>query len=150
MYETDSEKRKPNATDNCSDLSVTYALSRRTFLQVLGSGILISVAAPVAKDRGQGSSVPVSTRILLNKDGSITAFSGKVEEGQGPRAELSQAAAEELRVGVDSIKLVMADTNLVPDDGITAGSRTTPRNVPDMRRAAATARELLTQFAAEN
>jgi CO/xanthine dehydrogenase Mo-binding subunit len=42
----------------------------------------------------------------------------------------------------------MADTDLVPDDGITAGSRTTPYNVPPMRQAAATARELLTQLAA--
>jgi isoquinoline 1-oxidoreductase len=42
----------------------------------------------------------------------------------------------------------MADTDLVPDDGITAGSRTTPVNVPEMRRAAATARELLTALAA--
>ena len=43
----------------------------------------------------------------------------------------------------------MADTDLVPDDGITAGSRTTPRNVPEMRQAAATARELLTELAAK-
>jgi isoquinoline 1-oxidoreductase subunit beta len=71
-----------------------------------------------------------------------------VEEGQGPRAELTQAAAEELRVPVERVRLVMADTDLVPDDGITAGSRTTPRDVPEMRRAAATARELLTALAA--
>ena len=43
----------------------------------------------------------------------------------------------------------MADTDQVPDDGITAGSRTTPQNVPPMRQAAATARELLTRFAAK-
>jgi len=43
----------------------------------------------------------------------------------------------------------MADTDFVPDDGITAGSRTTPQNVPPMRQAAATARELLTQLAAK-
>jgi isoquinoline 1-oxidoreductase len=42
----------------------------------------------------------------------------------------------------------MADTDAVPDDGITAGSRTTPRNVPEMRQAAATGRELLTNLAA--
>ena len=47
------------------------------------------------------------------------------------------------------IHLVMADTDQVPDDGITAGSRTTPQNVPPMRQAAATARELLTRFAAQ-
>lgn len=124
-------------------------LDRRTFLQILGSGILITVTAPVTwAQRGESSGMPVSARLLLNKDGTITAMSGKVEEGQGPRAELSQAAAEELHVAVDQVHLVMADTDLVPDDGVTAGSRTTPRDVPPMRQAAATARELLTQLAA--
>jgi isoquinoline 1-oxidoreductase len=125
------------------------ALDRRTFLQVLGSGLLITVTAPEAwAQPGESSGMPVSARLFLNEDGTITALSGKVEEGQGPRAELSQAAAEELRVSVDRVRLVMADTDLVPDDGITAGSRTTPRNVPEMRQAAATARELLTTLAA--
>jgi isoquinoline 1-oxidoreductase subunit beta len=120
------------------------ALHRRTFLEALGAGLLITVAAPKAWTEGK----PVSARVFLDEDGTITALSGKVEEGQGPRAELTQAAAEELRVPVDRVRLVMADTDLVPDDGITAGSRTTPVNVPEMRRAAATARELLTALAA--
>jgi CO/xanthine dehydrogenase Mo-binding subunit len=124
----------------------TYAVGRRTFLQILGSGLVITVTAP--ETWAQGPAMPVSARLYLNEDGTITALSGKVEEGQGPRAELSQAAAEELRVPVDEVRLVMADTDLVPDDGITAGSRTTPRNVPEMRQAAATARELLTALAA--
>ena len=118
-------------------------LDRRTFLQALGSGLLITVTAPEAWAAG----MPVSARLFLNEDGTITALSGKVEEGQGARAELTQAAAEELRVSVERVQLVMADTDLVPDDGITAGSRTTPRNVPEMRQAAATARELLTALA---
>jgi isoquinoline 1-oxidoreductase len=125
------------------------ALDRRAFLQALGSGLLITVTAPEAwAQRREGSSMPVSSRLFLNEDGTITALSGKVEEGQGPRAELTQAAAEELRVAVERVRLVMADTDLVPDDGITAGSRTTPRNVPEMRQAAATARDLLTALAA--
>lgn len=119
-------------------------LDRRTFLQALGSGLLITVTAPEAWAAG----MPVSTRLFLNEDGTVTALSGKVEEGQGARAELTQAAAEELRVPVARVRLVMADTDLVPDDGITAGSRTTPRNVPEMRQAAATARELLAGLAA--
>jgi isoquinoline 1-oxidoreductase beta subunit len=119
-------------------------VDRRTFLQVAGSGLLVTVAAPAA----WAQAMPVAARLHLNDDGTITAFSGKVEEGQGPRAELAQAAAEELRVPVERVHLVMADTDLVPDDGITAGSRTTPRNVPEMRQAAATARELLVALAA--
>ena len=110
----------------------------------------ITVAAPSASgQRGNSqANTRVSARLYLNEDGTITAMSGKVEEGQGPRTELSQAAAEELRVALDRVRLVMSDTDLVPDDGITAGSRTTPSNVPDMRRAAATARQLLAEIAA--
>ena len=52
-------------------------------------------------------------------------------------------------MGAAKIRLVMADTALVPDDGITAGSRTTPSTVPAVRQGAATARELLTHLAAE-
>lgn len=123
-------------------------LNRRTFVQVLGSGLLITVFEPMTSAQGRAGEEAVVARLYLNEDGTITALSGKVEEGQGARAELTQAAAEELRVPPDRVRLVMADTDLVPDDGITAGSRTTPYNVPPMRQAAATARELLTELAA--
>ena len=75
-------------------------------------------------------------------------MTGKVEGGQGARAELTQAAAEELRVSADAIQLIMADTSLVPNDGTTAGSQSTPSSVPAVRHGAARARELLIQAAA--
>ncbi len=128
-------------------------LSRRTFVQALGAGILITVTDTLSwgQRRGGGGdrAMPVVARLHLNEDGTIAVMSGKVEEGQGARTELSQAAAEELRVPFDRIRIVMADTDFVPDDGGTSGSRTTPINVPPMRHAAATARELLTRFAAK-
>ena len=129
-----------------------FELSRRCFVQLLGAGLLITVTEGVSlgQRRGRGSrqSVSVAARLRINTDGAITVMTGKVEEGQGPRAQLTQAAAEELRVSVDRIRLVMADTALVPDDGMTAGSRTTPNTVPAVRRGAAAARELLLQLAA--
>ncbi|MHC4241277.1 MAG: xanthine dehydrogenase family protein molybdopterin-binding subunit [Planctomycetota bacterium] len=135
---------------HCTD-SVDIKLNRRTFIQMLGSGLLITVTQGVSLgQRGRSSRrLTVAARLHLNPDGTITVMTGKVEEGQGPRAELAQAAAEELRVSVDRIRMIMSDTALVPDDGITAGSRTTPTNVPAVRRGAATARELLTKLAAE-
>ena len=136
-----------------SGRSESVKLSRRAFVQLLGTGLLITVTEGIAPGQrrrgGGGRSITVSARIHINQDGTITVMTGKVEEGQGPRAQLSQAAAEELRVGVDRIRLIMSDTALVPDDGITAGSRTTPSTVPAVRRGAATARELLTRLAAK-
>jgi isoquinoline 1-oxidoreductase len=91
----------------------------------------------------------VAARVHIGKDGTITVLSGKIEMGQGARAELSQAAAEELRVPVDRIQMVLGDTSLVPDDGSTAGSRTTPSTVPAVRQGAAAARQLLAQLACQ-
>jgi CO/xanthine dehydrogenase Mo-binding subunit len=128
-------------------------LSRRAFVQMLGTGLLITVTEGVSSGqrfRGRGGrSISVAARVHINEDGTISVMAGKVEEGQGPRAQLSQAAAEELRVPVERIRLIMADSDLVPDDGRTAGSRTTPSTVPAVRQGAATARELLTRLAAE-
>jgi len=134
------------------EANAAFALDRRAFLQTLGAGLLITVTDGLAwgqRGGGRSEAMPVAARIHLNEDGTISAMSGKVDEGQGARTQLSQAAAEELRVPADRIRLIMADTDFVPDDGITAGSRTTPYNVPPMRQAAATARELLTQLAAQ-
>ena len=128
-----------------------FGLRRRAFVQILGAGLLIAVSAPALAQRrgsrGGGSARNIAARIHLGKDGTITVMTGKVEGGQGARTELSQAAAEELRVALGQIQLVMADTSLVPDDGITAGSASTPRTVPAVRQGAAAARDLLIDFA---
>lgn len=132
-----------------------FGLTRRGFVQILSTGLLITAsAAPVVAQRaggrgeGNGRGQASAARILVGKDGLITVMSGKVEMGQGARAELTQAAAEELRVPAAQVQMVLADTSVVPDDGLTAGSRTTPSTVPSVRQAAAMARELLVQLAA--
>lgn len=132
-----------------------FGVSRRDFVHVLGAGLLIAVhAAPALAQRaggrgGGGRTRSVAARVHLSKDGAITVLSGKIEMGQGARAELSQAAAEELRVPVDRVQMILGDTSLVPDDGTTAGSRTTPGTVPAVRQAAAAARQLLAQLAGQ-
>lgn len=139
-------------------VSYDFGLKRRSFMQILGAGLLIatSVSPTVAQRRGGrgggfgGSGArSIGARVHLGTDGSITVMTGKVEAGQGARAELTQAAAEELRVPVSAVQLVMADTALVPDDGMTAGSGSTPRTVPAVRQGCAAARELLIDFAAK-
>ena len=142
---------------NFANLEITT--SRRQFVQLLGAGVLIAVyAAPSEVEaqnpnrggrggRGGGRSTSVAARLHIGKDGTITLLTGKVECGQGSRAELTQAAAEELRVAAETITVLMADTGLVPNDGSTAGSGSTPRTVPVIRQAAAFARGLLVDLA---
>jgi len=131
-------------------------LTRRSFVKFLGAGLLITVAPLGAEAQrkgggrgGDGQGTTVAARIHIAKDGAITVMTGKVEGGQGARAELTQAAAEELRVPASRIQLVMGDTALVPDDGVTAGSRSTPSSVPAVRQGAAAAREILVQLASQ-
>ena len=99
-----------------------FGLSRRTFVQVLGAGLLIAVsdvsASAQRRPRGGGQPVNVAARVHVANDGTITVLTGKVEAGQGSRAEITQAAAEELRVPVSRLQLIMADTGATPDDGI--------------------------------
>jgi len=135
-----------------------FGLSRRAFTKLLGGGLMLAVGlngkAP-AQESGQRSrggflgagASNLAARIHLGADGSITVMAGKVEGGQGARAELTQAAAEELRVAPAQVQMILADTSLVPDDGMTAGSGTTPRTVPAVRQGAAAARNLLVGLA---
>jgi isoquinoline 1-oxidoreductase len=131
-------------------------LSRRQLLKALGGGILIAAGVPDAfamawSQRRPGVAVPqeISAWIHIAPTGRITVFTGKVEVGQNARTSLTQAAAEELRVPTSQISIVMGDTDLTPFDMGTFGSRTTPTMVPQVRQAAAEAREVLVQRAAK-
>src|SRR4051812_26816556 len=151
-----------------------FGITRREAVKVLGAGLLIAVAGGMGGTAvlGQvagggrggggggrggrggggfagGGAKNLAARLHIGKDGIITVMTGKVEAGQGSRAEITQAAAEELRVPAYRIQLIMADTDLVPDDGMTAGSGTSPRTIPAVRQGAAAARELLIGLAAK-
>jgi isoquinoline 1-oxidoreductase len=137
-----------------------FGLDRRAFVQVLSAGLMI-VAGPLpalAQRAGGGGGrgggfggTPVAPagRLQIGTDGIVTVLTGKVEMGQGSRAEITQAAAEELRVPVSQVRVIMSDTGRTPNDGLTAGSRTTPATIPAVRQAAAVARTLLAQLAAQ-
>jgi CO/xanthine dehydrogenase Mo-binding subunit len=127
-----------------------FDLSRRHFLGVTGAGLLIVARHEGTQAQTQSPNNSIVSRLHIAKDGRITVMTSKVEVGQGSRTQLAQAAAEELRVPADQIDLVMADTALVPDDGGTAGSRTTPSTVPAVRKGAAAAREVLIKLAREH
>ncbi|MDQ3701383.1 MAG: molybdopterin-dependent oxidoreductase, partial [Chloroflexota bacterium] len=104
---------------------------------------------------GSGGAVaeghPTSIRdwLEIGADGVVTVYTGKVEVGQNIRTSLAQAVADELGVPLDAVCLVMADTERTPFDPGTFGSRSTPGMAPLLRRAAAAAREVLLDVAAE-
>lgn len=136
-------------------LDARIELSRRSVLKALGAGVLVVAVGPVAcaqrGGRGGGGQTPQSIDAWLHigGDNEVTVLTGKVEVGQNVRTSLAQAVAEELRVPIDSVRMVMGDTDLVPYDMGTFGSRTTPTMAPQLRRAGAAAREALLDAAAE-
>jgi nicotinate dehydrogenase subunit B len=136
-----------------------FALHRRAFFKLMGAGVAVFA---VAKDaltlqetapgpRIQPPELPdeISAWLHIGEDGSVTAFTGKVEVGQNARTSLSQTVADELRVPLSTVTLVMGDTELTPFDMGTFGSRTTPTMGPQLRRVSAAARDLLVGIAAK-
>ncbi len=89
--------------------------------------------------------------IAVQGDGSVTAYTGKCDFGQGQFTAQSQLVAEELCVPLERVKLIECDTNLTPDEGTTSGSQTTPTNFnhKNLALACATAREALVAMAAQ-
>jgi nicotinate dehydrogenase subunit B len=134
-----------------------FAVDRRDFFKFLGAGVLIVC---VLKDihaqesggdkRGQAASLPkdIAAWLHIGQDGRVTVYTGKVEMGQNIRTSLTQAVAEELRVSVTKIQMVMGDTQLTPYDRGTFGSRTTPEMNLQLRKVASAARDTLIDLAA--
>ncbi len=81
-------------------------------------------------------------------DGSVTAFTGKVEAGQGTRTALGLLVAEELALPAGSVAVTMARTDVSPFDLGTFGSRSMPHAAPPLRAAAAASFRLLRAAAA--
>jgi nicotinate dehydrogenase subunit B len=137
--------------------------SRRSFLKTLGGGLAVVWLVPrmLAQETGESGRAQRGGRggsqrrppelaawLHIAADGTITVFTGKTEVGQNIRTSLTQTVAEELPAPLASIKLVMADTSLVPWDAGTFGSRSTPDMGGQLRKVAATAREALLDLAA--
>jgi nicotinate dehydrogenase subunit B len=122
------------------------------FFERLADG-LVTVAAGDAP-AGDGHAAgrwggPDDAWVHVGADGSVTAFTGKVEAGQGTRTALGLLVAEELVMPPASVRVVMGNTDVSPFDLGTFGSRSMPFAAPPLRAAAAAARETLRAAAAE-
>ncbi|MPZ19155.1 MAG: molybdopterin-dependent oxidoreductase [Luteitalea sp.] len=137
-------------------------LSRRRFLKGAGALVVSFTAAPLVERVvvAQGpSDTPgqeidpeqLDSWIAVAADGTVTAYTGKCELGQGIYTVQTQLIAEELDVPLSRVRLIQCDTSLSPDQGGTSGSRSTPTNFNDrnLALAGATARETLLRLAAK-
>jgi isoquinoline 1-oxidoreductase len=133
-------------------------VSRRKFLKIFGGGIVVTVSAsdllalqeaPVRRRFGRELPDDFNAFLRVGEDGRVACFTGKIEMGQGVVTSLAQMLADELEVALGSVDMVMGDTDLCPWDMGTFGSMTTRFFGPPLRAAAAEAREVLLELAAE-
>ena len=107
--------------------------SRRGFLKTSGALIVgFSVTERQSDAQGPGGgggpspgSPPINqldSWIAIAADGSVTAYSGKEELGQGISTAQTQLVAEELSVPFNRVKLIYCDTAMTPDQAYTSGS----------------------------
>jgi len=140
-----------------------FDFNRRQFIKAFSGGIALIVpmsnlvAHTLQQEQGESGRnrsnerVPddIGAWIHIDESGMVSVFTGKVEIGQNIRTSLAQAVADELHVPITTVRLVMADTDLTPFDLGTFGSMSTPRMAPQLRKAAAAARETLIALAAD-
>jgi CO/xanthine dehydrogenase Mo-binding subunit len=131
-------------------------ITRRQFLK--GTGVLIvsfNLLPPTGKVFAQFAKLPsgdidptsLDSWLAITSDGNVTFYTSKVEIGTGTITALAQFVAEELDVPLDKIKMDSGDTTRTVEQGSTVGSRTIERAGPQVRQAAAAARQQLLKLA---
>jgi nicotinate dehydrogenase subunit B len=137
------------------------SFSRRSLLKAggtlvvsVGMPITIETVAGITEAAAQGGKPPLtpdqlSSFIAVNADATVSAFFGKMDMGQGVFVAIGQIVAEELDVPFKAVKVIMGDTATSVNQGGASGSTGIQLGGKQMRVAAAEARRVLVEMAAE-
>jgi nicotinate dehydrogenase subunit B len=131
-------------------------ISRRELLMA-GGALVVGFAMPsgvvgqTGGDPGKPALAPdeLDSWIAVGHDGRVTAFFGKMDMGQGVDVAIGQIVADELDVAFERVIVVMGDTALTCNQGGASGSTGVQRGGVTLRYAAAEARRLLVERAAQ-
>src|SRR5499433_1741584 len=138
----------------------TSSISRRDLLKA-GGALVVSVAVPGAPSGALGqpsgtlSGKPALTPdeldswIAVLPDGRVRAFFGKMDMGQGVDVAIGQIVADELDVAFERVDVVMGDTAFTCNQGGASGSTAIQNGGITLRYAAAEARRVLLERAAQ-
>jgi len=127
--------------------------SRREFLKTTGA-LVVSVSVPVESIAAQDAKpalVPteLDSWIAVLPNGKVKAFFGKMDMGQGLDVAVAQVVADELDVRYESVEVLMGDSATSCNQGGASGSTGVSNGVRCLRHAAAEARRVLVDRAAE-
>src|SRR5688572_6178392 len=131
-------------------------ITRRQFLKTTGALVVsFNLFSPAHRALAQFATLPsgdidptsLDSWLAITPDGNVTFYTSKVELGTGTITALAQIVAEELDVPFAKIQMVQGDTSTSIEQGSTVGSRTIERAGPQVRQAAAAARQELLKLA---
>ena len=153
---------KPHDMDNDREVvdegPAAFPVDRRDFLKTGAAGLFVlffvdragALQEPARLPTGrQGYPTDLNAYLHVKADGRVTCMVGKIEMGQGISTSLAQLLAEELEVPLESVDIILGDTDLCPWDMGTFGSLSIRQFGPVLRAAAAEARAVLVLMAAE-
>ena len=132
-------------------------VSRRTFVKVgvvAGAGLTLGVGWKLTRGPGQpptDAAFAPNAFLRIDTDGSITVMVGRSEMGQGVATALPQLVAEELDVAWEQVSFAFAPAHAAYGTmgmQLTGGSTSVVQSWEPLRRAGATAREMLREAAA--
>ena len=89
----------------------------------------------------------IDSWIAVHADNTATVYFGKCELGQGNTTGMLQIAGEELDLDMSQLRAAPLDTNVTPNQGATSSSSSIHRGGPQLRAAAAEARQALLTLA---
>ena len=87
--------------------------------------------------------------LRFDPGGWVEVFSGKVEIGQGILTALAQIVATTLGVDLDQVRMVAANTDISPNEGVTSGSLSVQQSGAALRQVCTEARALYLAVAAD-
>ena len=129
-------------------------LSRRDLLKGGALTVAFNIAAPLfgplstAARAAAPDPADLDSWIAVHADNTATIFFGKVELGQGTTTGMLQIAGEELDLDMSQLRAARVDTEVTPNQGPAVASLSIMDNGPQLRAAAAEARQALLRLAA--
>ncbi|MFQ5865017.1 MAG: molybdopterin cofactor-binding domain-containing protein [bacterium] len=138
-------------------MSNTLNLNRREFIKVVstvGGGFVLGFYLPTkeelfAKEPAQVTTFEPNAWLKIDPDGTTTITVARSEMGQGVRTSLPMIVAEELEAEWSTVRIELALADPKYGDMTTGGSTSVRTSWEKLRKAGATAREMLITAAAQ-
>ncbi|HYR89196.1 MAG TPA: molybdopterin cofactor-binding domain-containing protein [Terriglobia bacterium] len=139
-------------------------ISRRQFVWkgrdalIVGFSLRSGISPAIAWSQRAAPTIPpakpvnpeeLDSWLSIGRDGKVTVYTGRIDMGTGIETAFGQLISDELDVPFESVKIVMGDTELTPDQGKSTASSNVSLGAQPLRVATAEARRTLLKMAAD-